>query len=79
MPVHRKREEVAQIIEDFLNGTGGRWDWDDFCSSPIDDPALDAVRMRCVDIRDEDPDPVHYCGADGIEALRGLVSSLRVA
>lgn len=24
--------EVAQILENFLPGTGGRWEWDDFIS-----------------------------------------------
>jgi hypothetical protein len=79
MTVHRTSQEVAEIIERFLDGTGGRWDWDDFCSLRIDDPALDAVRIRCVDLHDEDPDPFQYCGPSGTETLRGLVSSLRKA
>jgi hypothetical protein len=77
MAVHRSRQEVAEIIEKFLDGTGGRWDWDDFCSVPIDDSALDVVRLRCVNIRDENPDPYQYCGPAGLETLRGLVTSLR--
>jgi hypothetical protein len=24
------RDEVATIIENFVEGTGGKWDWDDF-------------------------------------------------
>ena len=79
MAVHRTPREVADIIERFLNGTGGRWDWDDFCSLRIDDSALDAVRIRCVDVHDEDPDPYQYCGPAGLETLSALVSSLRKA
>jgi hypothetical protein len=55
MAVRLTPTEVADIIEAFLKGTDGRWDWDDFCSSRITDPALDAIRVRCVDLHDEDP------------------------
>jgi hypothetical protein len=42
----RTPEEVVRFIEDFLNGTGGEWDWDEFESVPIADPRLDALRRR---------------------------------
>src|SRR5437763_12133300 len=45
-PVHYTREEVADIIEAFINGTGGPHDWDDFCTFPLDDIALDQIRER---------------------------------
>lgn len=77
MAVRRTPQEVADVIDRFLNGTGNRWDWDDFCSLRIEDAALDAVRLQCVDLHDEDPHPFHYCGPAGIEELRRLVSSLR--
>jgi hypothetical protein len=79
MAVHRTPGEVAEIIENFLNGTGHAWDWDDFCSLRIDDSALDAVRIRCVAIRDEDPHPTQYCGPVGMRSLSAMVFSLRKA
>jgi hypothetical protein len=30
--IQRTKSEVADYIEQFLNGTGGKWDWDDFTS-----------------------------------------------
>jgi hypothetical protein len=77
MAVDRTRAEVADYIEAFLSGSGARWDWDDFCSIRIADPELDAIRVRCVDLRDEDPCPNQYCGAAGLEVMRGFVRSLR--
>jgi hypothetical protein len=36
--------DVEGYLRDFLEGTGGEWDWDDFTSIKITDPALDAIR-----------------------------------
>jgi hypothetical protein len=35
---------VEAYLRDFLEGTGGDWDWDDFTSIKITDPSLDAIR-----------------------------------
>jgi len=40
-------EEVADIIEKFLDGSGGEWDWDDFTSITIKDAYLDGIRCKC--------------------------------
>ena len=77
MAVRLTPEEVADIIEAFLNRTGGRWDWDDFCSIRIKDPALDAIRIKCVDLHEEDPYSGQYCGPVGLAMMRGFVTSLR--
>ena len=45
-PMKRTAEEVVDYLEDFINGTGSDWDWDDFVSIPIADPALDTIRER---------------------------------
>jgi len=36
--------DVEAYLRDFLDGTGGDWDWDDFTSVKITDPTLDAIR-----------------------------------
>jgi hypothetical protein len=38
--------EVVLNLRNFLDGSGGEWDWDDFVSVPIADPALDHIRRR---------------------------------
>ncbi len=42
----RTAEEVAGFIRDFIEGTGGAWDWDDFISVSIKDPRLEAIRSE---------------------------------
>jgi hypothetical protein len=36
--------DVEGYLRDFLEGTGGAWDWDHFTSIKITDPSLDAIR-----------------------------------
>ncbi len=61
----RTREEVAQYIENFIDGRGGEWDWDDFTSVAIKDPYLDRIRRQCLDAE------------RNIAALRALRDDLR--
>jgi hypothetical protein len=53
--VNRTREEILRIVENQVNGTEGRWDWDDFTSIPIADPELERVRAECVTTQDLAP------------------------
>jgi hypothetical protein len=72
-------EEVADTIEGFINGTGDQWAWDEFISIRLDEPELEAVRQKCVAIRDQFPptDPKAYCGEAGLGAMRQIVQDLR--
>lgn len=51
------RFEIAKILEDFLQGSGGPWDWDDFTQgmAPLRDPGLEAIRARCAGLGVEFP------------------------
>jgi hypothetical protein len=75
----RTSEEVANTIEGFVDGTGRQWDWDGFTSIRIDDPELEAIRQRCIAVRDEFPaeKPGDYCSPAGMEAMRKLAGELR--
>jgi hypothetical protein len=50
---------------------------DDFCSILFTDPALDAIRAKCVDLHNEDPCPGQYCGPAGLQVMRDFVEALR--
>jgi hypothetical protein len=79
--VQRTKTEVAGIIERFLDGTGGKWDWDDFCYFSIGDSYLDSVRIQCSELSLTCPptEKGHYCSQAGFEIMRELVSKLRPA
>ena len=67
------------MIEGFVNGTGDQWAWDEFISLRLSDPELEAVRQKCVAIRDQFPptDPKAYCSEAGLAAMRQIVQDLR--
>ena len=80
LPIKRKasREDVAKAIEDFVNGCGGAWDWDDFISCRIADEELEAVRIKCLRTQSEYPSgAIGWCNEQGIEVLRDLAKQLR--
>jgi len=54
-PIKRTPEEVVSCLRDFIEGTGGPWDWDDFVSIPIADPRLEAIRKRASKFPDVGP------------------------
>jgi hypothetical protein len=58
--------EVAGFIRDFIEGTGGEWDWDDFVSVPITNPELEKIRAEADSVMLPVDD-------DGFEKLKGLL------
>ena len=79
--VNREPAEVARYIQDFIDQSGGEWDWDDFTSIAISDPHLDEIRLRCGTIQDEFPPTQEgeWCAPEGLAALREIVSELNAA
>jgi hypothetical protein len=47
---------VARYLRDFISGSGEDWDWDDFESVPIKNPALDALRKAAALAGPPNPD-----------------------
>ena len=80
LPIKSKttREKVAKAIENFVDGTGGRWDWDDFISVRIADEELEAIRIKCLRTQSEYPGgPNRWCNDEGLEVLRSLAKQIR--
>ena len=42
----RSASEVAGYLRNLIEGSSGDWDWDEFESVPIRDPALDQIRIE---------------------------------
>jgi len=68
----RTPEDVAGFIRDFLAGTGGNWDWDDFTSIPITAVELEAIREEA----DLVPLPLTSKGRARLESLLARAEAL---
>ena len=73
------RQEVATIIESFLNGTAESRAWDDFTSVPLSDPELERIRIRCAQLPKEFPpeSASAYCNEQGIVVLKTYAQLLK--
>ncbi len=74
-----QRAYVIETIRDFLDGTGGKWAWDDFISLPTGYPDLEAVQRFCLTVSNEHPPPAGqggWCNAEGFRELRRKLEEL---
>ena len=73
------RSELAETLDNFLSGRGGRWDWDDFISVKLDDPELDEIRRICAELPERYPPGREgvYCSHEGLDVLRSILERLR--
>jgi hypothetical protein len=69
---------TIQTIRDFLDGTGGAWDWDDFVSCPTGYPELEAVRGFWLQLPHDYPPlkTTEWCNPDGLRELRRTLKEL---
>ena len=72
--------EVADVIERFVDGTDHPLDWDGYTmGTKFKDPFLRSVQDRCRALWIEYPptEKGHYTNAEGLAVLRELVTELR--
>jgi hypothetical protein len=79
---HRLSTDIQLFgsLENFLQGSGSSWEWDDFTLSlSFQDPTLEAIRQRCAGLGKEFPpgSPDKYCGEGGLKVLQSYISELR--
>ena len=77
-----KNQDVINIIQSFLDGMGGEWDWDDFISIPIKNNSfLETIRKECAVIPEKFPPQKtgEYCNEEGIKVLKGYIRILKEA
>jgi hypothetical protein len=77
--IARDRQEAADLIEGFLQGSLGVWAWDDFISVSQRVPELEQIRRECADLPHQFPpeQPGEYCNQQGLQVLRGYLRQLR--
>ena len=72
------KKEVVDIIEAFILGTGGDYDWDDFISIRLKDPELEEIRKKCADLPNKYPsEKKEYCSSEGVIELRNILRELK--
>lgn len=73
------RIKLADLLEGFVNGTCGPWEWDDFISVQHKDPEIEKIRLRCevLDVEFPPRRPHEYCNDDGAAVLMNYVRQLR--
>ena len=74
------KTELANMIEAFVSGTCGEWDWDDFVSVSHEDPEIEAIRQQCLRLDRLYPPrkPHEFCNDEGAAVLMEYVRELRV-
>ena len=77
----RTPERVAMLIDRFVSGEVGPFEWSEFLSIPATDPLIEEVREECASIRERFPanERGKYCSAEGITQLHEIASRLRSA
>jgi hypothetical protein len=76
------KQEVAQILEDFLEGKGSQFAWDDFTlGMSFEDKYLEAIRKRSAALSQEFPpdNPNEYCNEQGRDVIRDYIKQLRTS
>ena len=81
-PAPSAREEkiaVERFIRDFVEGTGGDYDWDHFISVPFTDPELEEIRQFCSSTDRLFPatEKGHWCSAAGVQAMCDIQQRLQ--
>ena len=56
LPVKRTALEVTDLLANHLTGTERQHEWGEFTSVPIADPRLEGIRLRCIQLENEEPD-----------------------
>ncbi len=72
--------EVAGTLEDFLEGKGAAWDWDNYMSATFfADARLQAIQKRMIHLSDEFPADKGggFCSPEGKEVIRHYIEELR--
>lgn len=74
----QEMREAINVIRDFLNGTGGEWDWGDFLSPPSPDPDVRRLQGLCMELPYDFPpeERTAYCSKGGIDRLRKILTQL---
>lgn len=71
--------ELAQLLESFIDGTCGRWEWDDFTSIRQKDPEIEKWRQELTLFDEKYPRRVatEFCNSEGSDEMLRIAKLLR--
>jgi hypothetical protein len=73
------RKYAIETIRNFLDGTGGAYDWDDFISLPLGYADLEELQRFCNELSETHPPAKKsgwYCSEGGFRVLRARLEDL---
>jgi hypothetical protein len=73
-------QEVAELLQGFIDGTGGPWDWDNFtCGMKFADRRLQEIQARCRGLSFEfaPSKKEMYTNEQGTQVIRDYIIELR--
>lgn len=72
------REEIAKFIDDFVDGTGGDWDFDDYTSMDYADPLIKEVMDEVTWMDETHPAKRGhgFCNSEGLARMKELAEIL---
>ena len=76
------RQEVAQLLENFLDGKGNPMAWDGFTlGMSFDDEEMETIRIRCANLSQEFPPekPGEYCNERGRKVVRDYIEAMKAS
>jgi len=78
MDYAESRTYAIKSIRYFLEGTGGKWDWDDFIGIPLGFPDLEDLQRFCNELSETHPPTVKgwFCSEEGLSSLRNRLADL---
>jgi hypothetical protein len=79
MDYAESRKYTVETIRNFLDGTGGKYDWDGFISESLGYPDLDEVQQFCLKVSEMHPPEKGqggWCNQTGIDKLRARLEDL---
>jgi len=73
------RFRVIELLQGFLDGSAGPYEFDDFLSSRSSDPEIEAIRLRLAQLPDEEPsdDPTRYAGERAKVIVEEIIRDLQ--
>jgi hypothetical protein len=71
--------DAAKVIESFVDGTCGPYDWDDFLNGSKKDAELQKIREECERVEIDYPacSEHEWCNDEGVRALLAIAARLR--